>query len=98
MNSFLETRWNGEAPLETVFWRDMLLVGTAINIASAAAAWGLLAADMQPALAVLLHMLPVPWNLFLIVAVWRSADREGGPPAVTAKVIGVMWLMTMFVL
>jgi hypothetical protein len=98
MTSFLETRWNGEAPLEMVFWRDMLLVGTAINVASAAAGFALLSADYPRVLALLLHMLPVPWNLFLIVAVWRSADREGGPPAVTAKVIGVMWLMTMFVL
>lgn len=98
MKSFLQSRWRGEAPLEAVFWRDMLAVGTALNIASAAAAFALLSADYPGVLAVLLHMLPVPWNLFLILAVWRSADREGGPPAVTAKTIGVMWLMTMFVL
>lgn len=98
METFLISRWNGEAPLEKVFWRDMLIVGTALNIAAAAAGFALLSAGYSDALALLVFFLPLPWNLFLFVAVWRSANREGDPAGLTAKVIASMWLITMFVL
>ena len=98
MPDFLKSRWNGETPLETVFLRDMLLVGTAINIAAAVASYALLAADYPTWLAVAVLSLPVPWNIFLFFAVWRSAERDDGPAGLTAKIIAVMWLATMFVL
>lgn len=98
MKSFLQSRWRGEAPLETVFLRDMLLVGTAINIAAAVAAHYLREAEMPGALVLLLNLAPVPWNLFLALSLWRSADRDEESAGTAAKAIGVMWLMTMFVL
>lgn len=97
MTSFLQSRWLGEVPLETVFWRDMLLVGSLLNMAAAAAAYAMIAADYPGLLAMLVFVLPLPWNLFLLVAVWQSADRDGGAAALTAKVISVIWLVAMFV-
>ena len=29
---FIARRWRGDVPLRTVFWRDMLGVGTAVNV------------------------------------------------------------------
>lgn len=98
MSGFLQTRWNGEAPMETVFLRDMLLVGTTVNIACAVAAWTMRSADMHVLFPLLARMLPVPWTLFLFVAVWRSAERDGGSACLSVKVIAVMWLITMFVI
>lgn len=98
MKSFLLSRWRGEAQLETVFLRDMLLVGTVVTVAALAAAHGLPAAGVPPGLAALAVFLPLPWNIFLYLAVWRSADRDDGPAGLTAKTIGTMWLITMFVL
>lgn len=98
MIDFLYSRWRGEVPLERVFGRDMLLIGTAINIACAAASFALASAGYPRFLTLLAGLAPVPWNLFLFLAVWRSAERDDGPAGVSAKVIAAFWLATMFVL
>lgn len=95
MSGFVTSRLSGTAPLETVFWRDMLAVGTAINMAAAAAAFTAMTNAWPGWLGILLLILPIPWNLFLGVAVWRSAEREGGPAAITAKVVTVIWVIVM---
>ena len=95
MHHFLTTRLSGEAPLETVFWRDMLLVGTIINFAATGVALGLFAAGYSPILVLIVNFSPVPWNLFLLLANWRCAAREGGPPAVTAKIVSLLWFLVM---
>ena len=96
--SFLTTRLSGEAPLETVFWRDMLLVGSLVNIAATALALALLAADYPPLPALAINFAPIPYNLFLVLACWRSAAREGGPPATTATIVSTLWFAVMMVL
>lgn len=89
---FFARRWCGQAPLGTVFWRDMLGVGTAINVGMTFAA--LIAASQgAPAwLAVGLHLAPLPYNLFLLVAVMRSA-----PPSRLAVGVGLAWVALMTV-
>ena len=98
MWSFIEKRWRGEVELETVFLRDMLLLGSGITIAAALAAWGLRGAEAPAVLPLAVCLLPVPLDMFLFVAVWRSAGREGGPVAMSARVIAVMWLAAMLVM
>lgn len=95
---FIEKRWRGEVELETAFLRDMLLVGTGVTVAAALAAWGLREAGAPGALPLALSLLPVPLDMFLFVAVWRSAGKEGGPAALSARAIAVMWLATMLVM
>ena len=95
---FIEKRWRGEVELETVFLRDMLLLGSAITIAAALATWGLREAGMARPLPLAVSLLPVPIDMFLFVAVWRTAGNEGGPAAWSAKAIAVMWLAAMFVM
>jgi hypothetical protein len=96
--SFLASRWRGEAPLGAVFWRDMILVGTALNIAATLATVLLLAADAPTPLALLIYFAPLPWSIFLFVSVWRCAERAGGPDAMTAKIGAMIWLMVMIAL
>ena len=98
MRSFFQSRIDGTASLETVFWYDMLLVGTLLNLAATAAAFGLFAADYPPALALAVNFVPIPLNAFIVLANWRSAEREGGPPAVTARVVSVIWFFLMIAL
>ena len=43
---FFRSRWLGEVPLDRLFWRDMMLVGTGINVASSAVALVLLGLKM----------------------------------------------------
>lgn len=95
---FIEKRWRGGVELETVFLRDMLLLGSGITLAAALAAWGLREAGQPAAAALAVSLLPVPLDMFLFVAVWRSAGNEGGPAALPARAIAVMWLAAMLVM
>jgi hypothetical protein len=87
------SRWHGDAPLGTVFWRDMLFVGTLINVATTLAAIGLLAIDAPTVPAVLVYFAPIPWNLLLFFSVWRSASKAPGLVATSAQVAAAIWLI-----
>ncbi len=89
---FLAARWSGEVPLSTVFWRDMLLVGSAINVAALIAALTALQGGASTAAVMAVYLAPVPWNLFLFAAVWRAAPREPEPWRSAARFAAFGWL------
>jgi hypothetical protein len=91
--TFLRSRWRGEVPLGVVFWRDMIGVGTALNILSAMIALLLLAAEAGTPIVLLAYFAPVPWNLFLFFSVWRSASNTGGQHASLAKAMAAAWVL-----
>ncbi|HEU0201825.1 MAG TPA: hypothetical protein VFR86_15505 [Burkholderiaceae bacterium] len=90
---FFARRWRGEAPLPIVFWRDMIVVGTLINLVTGLAAFMLLAQAASVAPAIAVYFAPVPYNLFLCLAVWRAPRRS----AFHAVVAGI-WFVAMLVL
>lgn len=92
IGSFLRSRWRGEAPLGIVFWRDMIVVGTAVNVAATLVAVILLGLGWALAPVLAVHFLPVPYNLFLFIAVWRSSGRAGGWAAQIAPLAAAVWL------
>ena len=65
--------WRGAVPLGQAFWSFAMLGGTALNLAATLLAMAALAMDAPGALAVLIFALPIPYNLLVLVAVWRSA-------------------------
>jgi hypothetical protein len=73
--AFLAGRWQGRVPLAVLFWRDMLVVGSSINLAAGFVVLMLIAQGVSLGLAVALHFLLLPYNLFLALAVWRSPQR-----------------------
>lgn len=93
VKSWVLARWRGAAPLGTVFWQDMLLVGTIVNAATTIAAIGILAAGSPPLLSMAVFLTPLPWNLLLFVAVWRSAAKAGGTTAMAAQLAALVWLI-----
>lgn len=97
MNQFLASRWNGEAALETVFWRDMIVIGTVINVLATALSMALFAMDAPAGLALLVFFSPLPWNLFLLAAVWKTAD-SAGESAWIFRAGAVLWLVAMTLL
>jgi hypothetical protein len=96
--TFLICRWQGKAPLRTVFWRDMLLVGTALNILTGIAAVVLLTFGVSTAIALAVHFGLLPWNLFLCLAVWRSAENISPFEALVARVVAGIWLAAVIVI
>ncbi|MFW2354363.1 hypothetical protein [Hydrogenophaga sp.] len=68
---FFTRRWCAEVPVRVLFWRDLVLVGTLINLLATGVALALAASDLDIALAAAVHFAPLPYNLFLVAAVWR---------------------------
>ncbi|TRC85167.1 hypothetical protein FJV80_17115 [Mesorhizobium sp. WSM4310] len=97
MTDFFRTRWRGEAPLDRLFWRDMLLVGTILSIASSALALILLGLKLPLWLVLVVHFLPVPYNIFLTIAVWRTVEKGGGPKAQLMMLGAALWLIATVV-
>lgn len=98
MKSFLLSRWRGEAPLKTVFWRDMLAVGTILNILAASIAITLLIFEVDSLIALVVYLAPLPWNLFLFFSVWRCAENTTEAGAWGAKIGAVLWLTLSIVI
>ena len=90
--SFWTRRWRGEAPWRIVFWRDMLAVGSAINLFSGFIALWLVSQEQPIAWALAVHFAPVPYNAFLVRSLWRAP----GKPAWTTAGAAV-WFAGMLV-
>lgn len=71
--------WQGELALRRVFWDYAIIYGTLLNLATSFAAFGIIAAGWPLLLAIVVFVLPLPYNLLIVVGVWRSAARYRGP-------------------
>jgi hypothetical protein len=91
--NFFSRRSRGEVPLRTVFWRDMLGVGTAVNMLATFVA--LMAASQASSAwaPALIHFAPLPYNLFLVYAVGRAV-----PGSRFAVISSFAWLAVMTIL
>ena len=74
----LKALWRGELPLEVAFWHYAIYYGLFINLAATTISIILLLIDAPVALAVAVHLIPVPYSLLTAVGVWRSARSHGG--------------------
>jgi hypothetical protein len=89
----LSALWVGRVPLRTAFWNYAVFWGVLVNLAATLMSMAVLVLagggpDPAPWVAILslgLHLLPAPYNLLVLVGVWRSA---GSP----ARSKGETWL------
>lgn len=95
MLSVVRRLWTGEVPLVRAFWDYGIIGGTALNALTTVSAMALLASEGLEAAALALFALPIPYNLLVVVAVWRSAKAYGGRPiwANTARIAIVLWAL-----
>jgi hypothetical protein len=68
---FFSDRWHAQVTLRQLFWLDMLAVGTVINLFASFAALMVVALTKEAPWALVLHFLPLPYNAFLLAAIWR---------------------------
>lgn len=92
MMSFIGNRWRGAVPTQTVFWRDMLGVGTVLNLLASFMALILVSQGAPSWVAVVLHFAPVPYNLFLFGSVMKSK-----PGSHAVRLAAFVWLVLMVV-
>jgi hypothetical protein len=67
--------WRGGLPLGRALWLWGIVGGGVISLFATLFALILVAAGAPAWLAVLVFAAPIPWNLVLLVGVWRSAGR-----------------------
>jgi hypothetical protein len=89
---FFCRRWRGQVSFPVLFWRDVLGVGTLVNLSATLAALMLAAQGVRVELAAALHFAPLPYNLFLFAALLRAPQRT---PFSTG--LGMIWLAVMTV-
>jgi hypothetical protein len=97
VTEFFRARWQGEVSLGLLIWRDMLLVASALNATASMTALGLLALDAPPLLALPVHFALVPYNIFLTLSIWRTAERTGGS-TVGYMLVATFWLVLVTVI
>lgn len=91
--AFFARRWQRQVPLGTLFWRDMIVVGTLINIAATFAGLMALGLKADLAVAMLVFFSPLPYNIFLVGAVWRTAELVPAERAWTVRFGAAAWLV-----
>jgi hypothetical protein len=89
--------WAGEVPLRQAFWQYAVGYGLLLNLITTLAFLALITRDANTALIVLAFALPVPYNVLITVAVWRSADRYPGSKtwADLARIGAVIWMVVL---
>jgi hypothetical protein len=72
--AFFQRRWNGKVSRHRLFWWDTLTVATLLNASLGIVSLILLARGLEGGAWLLLHLLLLPYNLFLVAALWRKED------------------------
>jgi hypothetical protein len=88
--NYFSRRWRGRVPLPQLLWRDMLGIGTLINLVATLLALAAITQGAPSGLAVALHFAPLPYNVFLFGALWRTPGRNE-----FAVGLAVVWLFLM---
>ena len=93
MIASLRKLWRGEVGLAQTFWEYTILYGTLLNLMTTVASFAAITTNLPAWIAVLVHFAPLPYNAFIAVAVWRSADRYAGDVmwANAARVAVLVW-------
>ncbi len=91
--AFFARRWRRQVPLGLLFWRDMAVVGTLVNLVAAFASLMALGFKADLATSMAIYFAPLPYNIFLVAAVWRTADLVSPQQAWSARAGAAVWLV-----
>jgi hypothetical protein len=92
--------WRGGLSLGRAFWLWGVLGGAAVGLFTTLVAVILLAAGAPAWLAALAFAVHLPWNLVLLVGMWRSAGRPevDRAAALLARAVMLGWVVALSVL
>jgi hypothetical protein len=92
--------FRGGLPLARAFWLWGILGGGIVSLFATLLALTLIAAGAPAWLAALVFAAHIPWNVVLLVGVWRSAGRPGVSAAAAslARLVIVAWLVVLSLL
>jgi hypothetical protein len=95
---YVRALWTGALPLSRVLWLDMLAIGSLVNVVTFLAMIALFAAEAPTWIALTVLLLPIPYNVLLFAAVWRSAANEKADWAWFARLLSTVWLVCAIVI
>jgi hypothetical protein len=97
MVAHVKALWAGDLPLARVFWDYAIIYGLLLNLATHGVFLALLMQHADPVLVAIAFAFPVPYNAFVVVAVWRSAGRYPGSQnwADWARISTVVWMLAL---
>lgn len=97
LSEALRRLWTGALPFETVVWRYAVLWGLVVNLLATGVLAGLLVLDAALPLVVLGFLLPIPYNVVVVVAALRSAESyPGGRGKADLMCLGVViWMIVL---
>lgn len=89
--------WRGELPLAQTFWTWAGLGALLVNGLTSLGFFALIA-EQRPWAALLVgYGLSLPYNLVVLVGLWRAAGRNGTSAGVLARWAGLLWLLLLSV-
>ena len=91
----LRAFWRGEVPLGRAFWLWGVVSGGIVSIGCTILALAMLAGGAQGWLALAVFAAHIPWNLVLLVGVWRSSDRSKVQTQQLARLAIVAWVLLL---
>lgn len=97
MMTLIRSLWDGDLPLGEAFWWYAVGYGLVLNLVTSLLFLALLMKGASVIVLVLSFLLPVPYNLLVLVAVWRSAGRYPGPRkwADLARAGTLVWMVVL---
>src|SRR3954453_6141473 len=92
--------WRGGLPLGRAFWLWGILGGGLVELLATMFALALVVAGAPTWVIVLAFVAHVPWNLVLLVGVWRSAGRPevGADTATLSRFTILVWVVVLSLL
>jgi hypothetical protein len=89
--------WRGEEPLASAFWYYAVALGLIVNVFGLFAFFAAKTAGASDGVLFLVHISPIPYNIFAGIAVWRAAGRyEGSRQMANAARVAGVGLMTAY--
>jgi hypothetical protein len=73
---FFVSRWRGEVDLSKLYWRDIVIIGSVINLFTGFMALMIAAQGGDLWVAAVVHFASLPYNVFLVLALWRTPGRS----------------------
>lgn len=91
--------WHGELALADAFWNWAVFGGLIVNLMSSAGFLFLIMADRPVAAAIAGYAFSVPYNIVVVIGVWRSAGRYDGDRrwADWARIVTVVGMVVLSV-
>lgn len=97
MTKLARRLWTGEIPLPETFWHYAVGWGLGINIGTSFLFLAVMENDVSVYIQIAVYFLPTPYNIFMLIAVWQSANRYPGPRkwVDAARIAIVIWTIAL---